>query len=52
MYPETAPQSPFGSPKSSGLGRQNGEGVEEYLQTKGVWVELSNEVQDPFILEA
>ena len=53
MYRAMAPQSPFGGFKSSGIGRQNGiEGVEEYLQTKSVWVELSDEVQDPFVMKA
>jgi aldehyde dehydrogenase (NAD+) len=53
MYRAMAPQSPFGGYKASGLGRQNGlEGIEEYLQTKSVWVELSREVQDPFVLKA
>jgi aldehyde dehydrogenase (NAD+) len=53
MYRAMAPQSPFGGYKSSGLGRQNGlVGVEEYLQTKSVWCELSSDVQDPFVLKA
>ena len=44
--------SPFGGFKSSGLGRANGmESVEQYLQTKSVWCELSDEVQDPFVLK-
>jgi aldehyde dehydrogenase (NAD+) len=43
--------SPFGGYKSSGLGRANGmESIEQYLQTKSVWVETSDEVQDPFVL--
>jgi acyl-CoA reductase-like NAD-dependent aldehyde dehydrogenase len=51
MYRSMAPQSPFGGYKGSGLGRQNGiEAIDEYLQTKSVWLELSDEVQDPFIL--
>jgi acyl-CoA reductase-like NAD-dependent aldehyde dehydrogenase len=51
MYRALAPQSPFGGYKSSGLGRQNGlEGLNAYLQTKSVWCELSDEVQDPFVL--
>jgi acyl-CoA reductase-like NAD-dependent aldehyde dehydrogenase len=51
MYRAMAPQSPFGGYKQSGIGRQNGqEAIREYLQTKSVWVELSDEVQDPFIL--
>lgn len=44
--------SPFGGFKSSGLGRANGmESVDQYLQTKSVWVELGDEVQDPFVLK-
>jgi acyl-CoA reductase-like NAD-dependent aldehyde dehydrogenase len=51
MYRAMAPQSPFGGYKESGVGRQNGsEAILEYVQTKSVWVELSEDVQDPFIL--
>lgn len=51
MYRAMAPQSPFGGYKDSGIGRQNGiDAINEYTQTKSVWVELSDEVQDPFIL--
>jgi aldehyde dehydrogenase (NAD+) len=43
--------SPFGGYKDSGLGRENGtEGLEEYMQTKSVWVDLAGEVEDPFTL--
>jgi acyl-CoA reductase-like NAD-dependent aldehyde dehydrogenase len=43
--------SPFGGYKMSGLGRANGmESVDQYLQTKSVWVEMGTEVQDPFVL--
>ncbi|MFB6165830.1 MAG: aldehyde dehydrogenase [Haloarculaceae archaeon] len=43
--------SPFGGYKDSGLGRENGaEGLEEYRQTKSVWIDLSGEVADPFKL--
>jgi acyl-CoA reductase-like NAD-dependent aldehyde dehydrogenase len=43
--------SPFGGYKMSGLGRANGmESIEQYLQTKSVWCELSEEIQDPFVL--
>jgi aldehyde dehydrogenase (NAD+) len=51
MYRAMAPQSPFGGYKDSGIGRQNGvDAIREYVQTKSVWVELSEEVQDPFVL--
>jgi aldehyde dehydrogenase (NAD+) len=44
--------SPFGGYKSSGIGRQNGiEAVQQYLQTKSVWCELGDQVQDPFIMK-
>jgi acyl-CoA reductase-like NAD-dependent aldehyde dehydrogenase len=44
--------SPFGGYKSSGIGRQNGiEAVYQYLQTKSVWCELGDEVQDPFVMK-
>jgi aldehyde dehydrogenase (NAD+) len=51
-YRAMAFNSPFGGYKSSGIGRQNGiEAVQQYLQTKSVWVELGEEVQDPFIMK-
>ena len=44
--------SPFGGFKASGIGRQNGiEAIYQYLQTKSVWCELSDEIQDPFVLK-
>ena len=44
--------SPFGGYKASGFGRVNGaEAIDAYLQTKSVWVELSEEVQDPFVMK-
>ena len=50
-YRALAFNSPFGGYKASGLGRANGmESVDQYLQTKSVWCELSDEVQDPFVL--
>ena len=48
-YRGLVPQSPFGGYKASGVGRANGiAAVEEYLQTKSVWCELSDEM-DPFL---
>jgi acyl-CoA reductase-like NAD-dependent aldehyde dehydrogenase len=44
--------SPFGGYKESGFGRSNGaEAIDGYLQTKSVWVELSDEVADPFVMK-
>lgn len=43
--------APFGGYKQSGIGRENGlEALQEYTQTKTVWVELSGETRDPFTL--
>ena len=43
--------TPFGGYKQSGIGRENGlESVNEYTQTKSVWVELSGQTRDPFRL--
>lgn len=53
MYRAMTFNSPFGGYKASGIGRQNGiEAIEAYLQTKSVWCELSDEVQDPFVMRA
>jgi acyl-CoA reductase-like NAD-dependent aldehyde dehydrogenase len=52
LYRAVTFNSPFGGYKASGLGRVNGsEAVEEFLQTKSVWCELSDAVQDPFVLK-
>ena len=35
----------------SGLGRENGlQAVDEYTETKSVWVELSGQSRDPFTM--
>jgi hypothetical protein len=42
---------PFGGFGDSGIGRENGiEGLDEYLQTKSVWVELTGGTRDPFVM--
>lgn len=51
-YRALAFNSPFGGYKDSGLGRQNGaEAVNQFLQTKSVWCELSRDIQDPFVIK-
>ena len=53
MYRAMTFNSPFGGYKASGIGRQNGiEAIDAYLQTKSVWCELSEEVQDPFVMRS
>ena len=43
--------APFGGYKQSGLGRENGlESVNEYTQTKTVWIELSGKTRAPVTL--
>jgi aldehyde dehydrogenase (NAD+) len=37
--------------KQSGLGRENGiDAIREYTETKSIWVNLSNEPRNPFVL--
>lgn len=51
-YRALAFNSPFGGYKDSGLGRVNGlEAVDQFLQTKSVWCETSDEIQDPFVMK-
>lgn len=43
---------PFGGYKASGLGRENGMGaIEEYLQTKSVWINNGPGSGNPFIMK-
>ncbi|MGU7784365.1 aldehyde dehydrogenase [Burkholderia sp. PU8-34] len=43
--------SPFGGYKDSGLGRENGIGaVDEYLQTKSVWINTGAATGNPFVM--
>jgi aldehyde dehydrogenase (NAD+) len=49
MYRGASPLMPNGGSRESGYGRENGiEAIREYTQTKSVWIELSDEVFDPF----
>jgi (Z)-2-((N-methylformamido)methylene)-5-hydroxybutyrolactone dehydrogenase len=43
--------SPFGGYKRSGIGRESGiDAVREYLHTKSIWIDTSDETPDPFVL--
>ena len=50
-YRVLANNVPYGGFGHSGIGRENGiEGLNAYLQTKSIWVELTGETRDPFKL--
>jgi (Z)-2-((N-methylformamido)methylene)-5-hydroxybutyrolactone dehydrogenase len=43
--------SPFGGYKRSGIGRESGmEAIREYVQTKSVWIDISGNTPNPFVL--
>lgn len=43
--------SPFGGYKDSGLGRENGmDAINEYLQTKSVWINTGAATTNPFVM--
>lgn len=43
--------APFGGYKMSGIGRESGQAaIDEYLQTKSVWINLAEGIANPFIL--
>ena len=51
MYRAVSYTSPFGGYKRSGLGRENGqEAIRDYLQTKSVWINLAEDVPNPFVM--
>ena len=51
-YRAMAAQGPFGGVKNSGFGRVRGEaGINEFLTTKNVMIDFSNEARDPFALK-
>jgi aldehyde dehydrogenase (NAD+) len=50
-YRKSSFTMPFGGFKKSGIGVEKGiEAIDEYLQTKSVWIETDGEVSDPFRL--
>ncbi|MFQ6163549.1 aldehyde dehydrogenase [Sinorhizobium meliloti] len=43
--------APFGGYKMSGIGRESGQAaIDEYLQTKCVWINLAEGIANPFVL--
>jgi aldehyde dehydrogenase (NAD+) len=51
-YRALAAQAPFGGFKESGIGRERGEaGLREYLTTRNVMIDYSDEVRDPFAIK-
>jgi aldehyde dehydrogenase (NAD+) len=43
--------APFGGYKRSGLGRESGsEAIDAYLQTKTVWMDITGEAPNPFVI--
>ena len=43
--------APFGGYKQSGIGRESGkEAIDEYLQTKTVWISATGKMANPFVL--
>ncbi len=50
-YRAVSYMAPFGGYKRSGLGRESGqEAINEYLQTKSVWISMSGKMANPFII--
>jgi (Z)-2-((N-methylformamido)methylene)-5-hydroxybutyrolactone dehydrogenase len=50
-YRAVSYMSPFGGYKRSGIGRESGaEAIREYLQTKSVWIDISGNTPNPFVL--
>lgn len=50
-YRAVAAQAPFGGFKESGIGRERGEaGLQEYLTTRNIMIDYSDEVRDPFAI--
>jgi (Z)-2-((N-methylformamido)methylene)-5-hydroxybutyrolactone dehydrogenase len=51
-YRVAAPQAPFGGMKDSGFGRVRGEaGIQEFSQTKNVFIDFSGDKRDPFAMK-
>lgn len=50
-YRTSAPQAPFGGYKRSGLGREGGQAaIDQFLETKAVWIDMNDEYPSPFVM--
>jgi aldehyde dehydrogenase (NAD+) len=50
-YRAVSYMSPFGGFKRSGIGRESGlTAIREYLQEKSVWIDINDEVPNPFVM--
>jgi aldehyde dehydrogenase (NAD+) len=50
-YRSVSYMSPFGGYKRSGIGRENGlSAIRHYVQEKSVWIDMGNEVANPFVM--
>jgi (Z)-2-((N-methylformamido)methylene)-5-hydroxybutyrolactone dehydrogenase len=50
-YRAVSYMSPFGGYKRSGIGRESGiDAIRDYLQTKSVWIDISGNAPNPFVL--
>jgi acyl-CoA reductase-like NAD-dependent aldehyde dehydrogenase len=48
-YRKTSYATPFGGYGQSGIGRENGiDAINEYTETKSVWIDTGNTIADPF----
>jgi aldehyde dehydrogenase (NAD+) len=48
-YRKTSYSTPFGGYGQSGLGRENGiDAINDYTETKSVWIDTGNAITDPF----
>jgi len=50
-YRAVSYMAPFGGMKRSGIGRENGQvAIDEYLNTKTVWIDMGAPVSNPFVM--
>lgn len=50
-YRAVSYMAPFGGYKMSGIGRESGlAAIDEYLQTKSVWINLAEGIANPFVI--